>query len=210
MEYILPSTYININDYEYIVSIGNKCPTAMILRELNIYKESFPFDYIPSSPSLILKYLKDNTDYFPEKNIVRNKDGVWFGHFDINLQYEKTIETFKRRFNRLFDILDKKKRILFIYTSEADIYNEGGNRYADNYIDILNLCEYIKERYEYDNFTVLAIHTNKSFENTKNIFNYTISVDNIYYSDDMSTHIPSVFNRYRSVLKSFIKDIFQI
>jgi hypothetical protein len=54
----------------------------MILRELNIYKESFPFDYIPTTPKLILKYLKNKNDFFPEQNTIINKDGVWFGHFD--------------------------------------------------------------------------------------------------------------------------------
>lgn len=46
-----------------IISIGNKCPTAMILRDLKIYKESYPFDYIPTTPRLILKYMKDQNEF---------------------------------------------------------------------------------------------------------------------------------------------------
>lgn len=65
MNYNSPHKFININDYDYIVSIGNKCPTAMLLRELNLYKESFPFDSIPTNPSLIFKYLQNLEDFFP-------------------------------------------------------------------------------------------------------------------------------------------------
>ena len=54
----------------------------MILRELNIYKESFPFDYIPTTPHLILKYLQKQDDFYPEKGVVRTRDQVWFGHYE--------------------------------------------------------------------------------------------------------------------------------
>jgi hypothetical protein len=87
MEYTSPTKFLNINDYEYIVSIGNKCPTAMILKKLNVYKESFPYDFIPTCPFLINKYLKSQEDFYPKKNLVRNDDGVWFGHFDIDKNY---------------------------------------------------------------------------------------------------------------------------
>jgi len=96
MNYLRPKQFINFNEYDYIVSIGNKCPTAMILTELNIYKESFPFDYIPTTPKLILKYLKNNTEFFPQKNQILNIDNVWFGHFNLDEKYDETIETFQR------------------------------------------------------------------------------------------------------------------
>ena len=81
-------------------------------------------------------------------------------------------------------ILQTQKRILFIYTSEADVYNENGNRYNDNYNELCNIQNYIRKTYKYNNFTILAIHTNKSYENTDNIINYTIQVPEKYLSDD--------------------------
>jgi hypothetical protein len=207
----LPTTkFIDRNDYEYIVSIGNKCPTATSLRELNLYGESFPFDYIPTTPSLILKYLQTQEDFYPKKNTVRTADDVWFGHFNIDDKYAETMETFQRRFTRLFDILQHKKKILFVYTREADVYNEMNNRYNDNYGKLLNLVEYLIETYKYDNFKVLCIHTNKTFADTNNIINYTINVPEQYCSDDMSTHIPSTYTPYRYTLKSLLKEIFMI
>ena len=209
MNYSPVSKFINTDNYDYLVSIGNKCPTAMILNELNVYGESFPFDYIPTTPALVLKYLKNQDDYYPEKNIVRTKDDVWFGHFDISDNYVQTIETFQRRFARLFDVLQKQSRILFVYTSEADVYNEMNNRYNDNYNDITKLVEYICETYKYNDFRVLCIHTNKTFEDTNKIINYTLNVADKYLSDDMSTHVHETCAPYRYVLKTLMGEIFQ-
>lgn len=211
MNYLPPTQFLNYNDYEFIVSIGNKCPTAMYLRELNIYKESFPFDYIPTTPYLILKYLQNQDDFYPEKNIVgRTSDNVWFGHFDLNEKYNETIETFRKRFERLFNILENKKKILFVYTSEADVYNEMNNRYNDNYNQLCKIVDYLIETYKYDNFKLLCIHTNKSFADTNNIVNFTINVPDNYMSDDMSTHTGETIDQYRNLLKNLFKDIFQI
>ena len=208
MEYTPPQTHIDIREYEYIVSIGNKCPTTMLLRELNLYKESFPFDYIPTTPALILKYLQNTKDFFPEKDVVRTKDGVWFGHYNISDEYETTITTFQRRFQRLFEILHQKKKILFVYTSEADVYNEMGNRHNDNYSELCNIKEYIESKYNYDNFTIAAIHVNKNYVNTKNIINYNINVPAEYLSDDMSTHNDKTYSEYRRVLNLIMSEIF--
>ena len=162
MDYIKPLYHINIKDYDAIVSIGNKCPTAILLRDLKIYKESYPFDYVPTTPKLILKYLKNNEDFFPKRDEIRTKDNVWFGHFDIDEHYDITISTLKRRFERLLNLLTEKKKILFCYTSEADLYNEMGNRYNDNMGDLIKLKDYLIKTYKYDTFTILAIHVNKS------------------------------------------------
>jgi len=207
MNYITPTKHIDKKDYEYIVSLGNKCPTLMSLRSIECYKESFPFDSIPTTPALILKYLKDTTEFFPQRKIIQNKDGVWFGHFDLDKDYENTIDTFKRRFERLYTILKEKKKILFVYTSAADIYNEMGNRYNDNYGGLCKIKEYIQDTYNYNNFTILAIHTNKSYNDTENIINFTINVEDKYLSDDMSTHIPEVTTKYRHVLCQLLKEI---
>jgi len=210
MNYLPPTQFLNYNDYEFIVSIGNKCPTAIILRELNLYKQSFPFDYIPTTPYLILKYLQNQNDFYPEMDKVRTSDNVWFGHFDLNEKYTETIETFKRRFDRLFNLLNNKNKILFVYTSEADVYNEMNNRYNDNYNDLCKIVEYLIETYKYDDFKLLCIHTNKSFDDTNNIVNFTINVPDNYMSDNMSTHTKETCNEYRNTLKNLFKDIFQI
>lgn len=208
MNYDKPTAYIHRQNYDYIVSIGNKCPTTMILRKLNFYKESFPFDYIPTTPSLILKYLKNQDDFYPKQNTVRTSDNVWFGHFNTSDRYDETIETFQRRFARLFQILEQKKKIIFVYTTESDIYNEMNNQVNDNYTVLLQIVDYLKQTYQYADFKLLCIHMNKTFPNTENILNYTINVPSEYLSTDMSTHIPPIYGEYRNRLEDLLKEIF--
>ena len=198
--------HINLREYDHIISLGNKCPTTDTLRNLGLYKESFPFDYIPTTPKLILKYLKDQSEFFPERGVVRTKDDVWFGHFDIADGYQVTIDTFKRRFQRLFDILSTS-RILFVYTSEADIYNEMGNRYNNNYKSLCELRDYFIEKYN-ANFTIAAIHVNKEYVDCLHIVNYTIKVPEKYMSDDMSTHDSDTCELYRNYLRLMMLNVF--
>ena len=164
MNYLKPDKFVDHREYDYIVSIGNKCPTRMILSKLNIYKESFPFDSIPTTPFLILKYLQNQEDFYPEKNVVRTKDNVWFGHFDIN----------------------------------------------NNYNDLCRIVEYIIETYNYDNFKLLCVHTNKSFIDSNNVVNYRINVPSHYLSDDMSTHTQQTTLEYRSTLENLMREIFNV
>ena len=201
-------TKLNVSDYDAIVSIGNKCPTAMVLRELKLYKESFPFDYIPTTPTLILKYLKNPVEYYPAKGEYRTADNVWFGHFDLMKQYDVTVETFHRRFHRLFKLLKERKRILFVYTSEADIYNEMNSRYNDNYARLKDLRNYLTDAYGHSDSDILAIHTNIQPEDENGFINYTITVEEKYLSDNGETNVPEVFNLYRKVLKMLFQKIF--
>jgi hypothetical protein len=210
MNYTEFDTHIELSAYDAFVSLGNKCPTQMILKKIGVYKESYPFDSIPTYPGIINKYLEDNTDYFPQKNVVRNTDNIWFGHFNLNDKYEDTIAQFKRRFERLHSVINQNKRLLFIYSSEADIYNEMGNRYRSNYTDICKIRDTLLNKYSYNNFTILAIHMNKTYTNTDNIYNYTINVPDIYLSDKMETHTIPVTTEYRTILESLLRKIFSL
>lgn len=80
-----------------------------------------------------------------------------------------------------------------------------GNRYNDNYGDLIELQDYIKNTYKYDNFTIIAIHVNKIYPNTSNIINFNTLVDNRYLSDNGETHTPEVYNKYRKILSSLLK-----
>lgn len=195
-------------DYAAVVSIGNKCPTAMILSSMYFYTQSFPFDYIPSTPELILKYMKDQTEFYPERDTVLNKDGVWFGHYEFIEHYDKTMEEFKKRFDLLFRLLKEKKPILFVYTTEADIYNEFGCRYKDNYKGLKALRDYLIQTYNYTDFKILAIHTNKIYDSEPNFIHYTINVDQKFMSDNGETHVKEIFTPYRYTLQSIMLKIF--
>ena len=194
--------HIQTQEYDSIVSIGNKCSTVMMLRQLQIYKKSFPFDIIPTSPSQVLKYLKKQDDFYPAKNEIRNKDGVWFGHFNVTDQYEETITTLKRRFDRLLEALtDKTQKVLLVYSSQAHIWNEQSVDAMDEYDQLLEIMNYIRTDLQNDQCTLLAIHTNRSYPNEKDVINCTIHVPVERYDN-----FP--VETYREVLKSALTYIF--
>ncbi len=202
--------FINLSDYDVVISLGNKCLSAIALNKLNIRKEAFPFDFIPTYPEIILKYLKNHDDFFPKKNNIKNDDLVWFGHYNMNQKYEETKMKFTRRFDRLLNYLKSDKRILFVYTSEADMYNEFDNYNRDNFYFLKQIIEHIKITYNKHNFTILAIHTNKYYDDDKNIINYTVNVPNSFMSMNGSTHTSYYCNKYRDCICLMLRDIFKL
>ena len=50
-----------------------------------------------------------------------------------NNEYQTVVDTFQKRCKRLIDIFNSNKKIVLVYSSLGDIYNERNNRYKDNY-----------------------------------------------------------------------------
>jgi len=200
---------IDINEFDVVVSLGNRCISASVMRKLGLYRESFPFDYIPSTPELILKYLQNNEAFYPKEGSIYNNDWIWFGHFDFIGRRKEMMETFKRRFDRLYAALEAKKRILFVYTSEGDLYNELGNRWRDNYTVLCRLRDYLKERWS-SPFTILAVHMNKTYVDCDTIINYTVNVPPQHLSWNEETKGPVTHDEYWRVLLELMQRIFTV
>lgn len=206
---------INPRDYQHIVSLGNKCGTSMVLRRLRMRPKSYPFDYIPTNPELIKKYLEDDSNMFPEYGKDRNNDYVWFGHWELEPEpeYENTKETFNRRMKRFKDLLKSNESILFVYTSEADISNEMFSRDRDNFPDLIRLRDFFESEYGNDNFHIVAVHINKKYEDVSKITNFTINVEDRYLSDfphgKASTRRDTrIGGYYRRQLKWLLRKVF--
>ena len=216
MNYLV-NKHIDVKKYDYFISIGDKCPTAETLKYLGLRKVSFPFDYIPSKPSLILKYLINGlNDFFPDpqtsnEQFAYNKDGIYFEHFDFSEdEYSNTVDMFTKRYKRLNEIFKQKKEtILFVYTEEGSIYNNLNKQYDNNYNDILEIRNYLINNFNYTNFDILVISNNKIYNDEMNIINFNINIDEEYFSNDLSTH-NIVYPIYRPLLVEMMKKIFLI
>jgi len=191
----------------------------MALDQLGLRKEAFPFDYVNTQPGWILDYLKDPDSFIParekmvydkENDVIRNLQGVGFLHHDMRDGFETTRQTFQRRFERLQSVFKSGGKILLVYTSEADVYNEMNSRYNDNYRELEKIVEYLESAYTGIDVEVLAIHTNRIYPSTSQFHNYTIFVDRQYMSDNQETHVPEVFNPYRAKILQFLKEIFSL
>ena len=194
-------------DANYI-SIGNKCETAIRLKQLDLRTVSLPFDYIPTRPDLILKYIKSEfIDFLPihnkivEEGGLLNDDGVWFGHFfheNMSIEdYMQMVNTFETRCKRLLDIFNGNNEIVLVYGSLGDIYNELDLRYKDNYSSLVELYNYLTRTFN-SKFTIVAFHTNQQHDHGDcNIINFTINVDELLYN-----------SKYSQRLNDFYGDIF--
>lgn len=215
-----PVHFIDLDNYDRIISIGNKCPTDLILTKKikwlkNWRGPAYPFGSIPTQPHLILRYIKETYEGNPlphgfldlDKDF-RNPDNVWFGHYS-KMKTSDRVNTFQRRFTRLHETFESDLRILLMYTSEADVYNEMGSRYRDNYSDLLELRDYLMGTYPAINFDMMLIHTNKKYEDENCVFNYNIRVSEYYLTEtEPEGNKPYFTKYYRSVLTKLVRKIF--
>ena len=168
----------------YIIPLGCQCFSAFFLKTNNLKKTSYPFDWIFSSPKVIINILEDNFKKFLDKNYymirdinsTHNKhliylpDLMLFNHRnplnDIDHLY------YKRCIDRFYNVLKKKEKKLFLLTSLKNkienelknicLLNYNLNLITENYIliAIFQLCtgKQSKEIYEYENMIISIIY----------------------------------------------------
>jgi hypothetical protein len=112
------------------------------------------------------------------------------------------IKTFKRRIDRLYKILENNKRIIFFYSTELCIYNKSIRDVQDiNYENLKNIDKFLTDKYKNINYKIINFSLNKIYENISNIINIKIDFDTNLLSDNIETHIESVYNKYRSIIQ---------
>lgn len=154
-----------LNSYN-LISLGDHCAIPIVLKELNLKKHTYPFDWISLYEQLndsniminfnIMKELLSNSDI--ETNILDNivnkyignallhedkinKDNnIWFPHekwySTINEYKIDAFEKYKRRFLRLHNDIRKNKTIFFILTRHFYINIEQFNEIYNFIINI--------------------------------------------------------------------------
>ncbi len=201
MNFMTPRRHIYLPDYNYIISIGSKGSTQHILSQMHIYSQRFPFDHIPIHPKLVLKYMKDNKEFLPDFGCTQNRDGIPFTYF----RQMNGMRTIEADFERFYMTLKSRCSILFVYIAETDIYNQLQTRHIDYYKDMKELVAYIEKEYPSLNFHILAVHTNKEYPDEPKITNYTVRVPQRFLSNNMETHVPDVYTKYRSVVQRLLE-----
>ena len=133
------------SDYN-IIPIGDHCIISLILKELNLRKQSYPFDWVTNIEELydtniiynikIINELKtsDNIDDIVKKYIgnafdndkkMNSINNIWFPHDSENIT--DNFEKYKRRFIRLKTDLNKKNMYILItrhYYIEKSIFEK--------------------------------------------------------------------------------------
>lgn len=189
----------------YIIPFGSQCFSSFFFKKNDLKRESYPFDWIFSSPHVILDILEDgfnkflNKDYYVIKDINsdKNKHSIYLPDLYMynhrNPLKDTDYQYYIRCIHRLYKILNKKEKKLFLLTSlNNEINNELenicllNNKLSDitnNYIfiAIFQKCTGVqsKDIHEYDNLIVIQI-TTLSDSNGVIFLN---DLDNIYYKD---------------------------
>ena len=132
-----------------IIPIGDHCAISIILKELNLRKKSYPFDWVTKIDHLydtnIIYNIKlineinllDNVDNiddiikqyvgnaFDNNEKINKSNNIWFPHDNENIT--NIIEKYKRRFIRLKQDLNKKNIFILLtrhYYFEKDIFHK--------------------------------------------------------------------------------------
>jgi hypothetical protein len=72
----------------HVCSLGNFCQSSQILKETGLKKESYPFDWIFSSPANIINILEDDFTQFLNKELYEKMYSIKFGKYK-TIDYKK-------------------------------------------------------------------------------------------------------------------------
>lgn len=136
---------VKYSDYN-IIPIGDHCSISIILNDLNLRKQSYPFDWVSNNEQLydtniiynieiinelnasdnvndiVKKYIGDALDNDNKINSINN---IWFPHDNENKN--DNFEKYKRRFIRLKEDLNKKNLYILLtrhYYIEKSIFEK--------------------------------------------------------------------------------------
>ena len=133
------------SDYN-IIPIGDHCAISMIIKELNLRKQSYPFDWVTNIEELydtniiynikIISELKSSNnvydivkkyigDAFDNDKKINSINNIWFPHDSENIT--EIFEKYKRRFIRLKEDLNKKNMYILLtrhYYIEKSIFEK--------------------------------------------------------------------------------------
>jgi hypothetical protein len=174
-----------VEKINYIIPLGSQCFSAFFLKLNNLKLASFPFDWIFSSPIVIIDMLDDNFSKFLDKdnyvfndiNIKTNKHKIYLPELEMfnhrNPMKHEDYLYYLRCVNRFYSVIENNKKKLFLFTSlKNEIENELENicllrnklaKLTDNFIllCIFQKCtgEQSKEIIFHDNIILIQMYT---------------------------------------------------
>ena len=184
------SAWLRESPYE-IVSFGENCNSSWYIKESGNKKASYPFDWIFSSPEIILHALKDEFKTFLDRDNIFPVGKKRAGHYIYHsrmfnhrnpLENEVHYEYYKRAAIRLKNLLKDQKNIVFIIT----VINEPEKRkdWSQGFDKDMKL----PKNQSLDSFKMLIDYVNQINTNSKFVFINQFTEDklsvNLAFKDD--------------------------
>jgi hypothetical protein len=198
------------SDYN-IIPIGDHCTIPLILKDFNLRKCSYPFDWVSNLDQLYNTNIISNISIINELTITDNIDEIvkkyigdafennktdsltnnWFPHDteSIDIVYEK----YKRRFIRLKSDLYKKNIFILLtrhYYIEKDIFEQ-----------------IIEQLLNYNNDSIILFISGTNHQYIENLNNKNVIFKYIKY--DISKFYDYDYTSFRPNIKIFLENIFQ-
>lgn len=129
------SEFIRYNsDVTTFVSLGENCSTAWYLKQVGLKRASYPFDWIFSSPDIVLDCINDNFKRYLDKSLItpkRKKKSAGHNYYHDNffnhrnpLASDEDYNYHQRCCNRFTELLVSKSSCCYLIT----LINEPQNR----------------------------------------------------------------------------------
>lgn len=213
--------------YDFVISLGEKCFVAQTLSKMGIRQFSGPFDWLEifyggtgggiiDRLNLIINKFQNffnKEDLIPiyENNyrfFVNSRTNLSFRHDfsqtdDFNEKFAYVAEKYDRRCNRLINILNSKKRVLFVYCNSCFK--------LDNINLIIQKVKELNKAFNTSNIDLIVINSDKNLKR-KNHIKYDRINRNIKFISgvDLYKPIKNTDPKYyiltlSTILKKFIK-----
>lgn len=215
------------NSYDLIISLGAACSCTQALRACELQNFSYPFDWVCGTKfidriSILTNEFKDwfniedleFMEYCELRDIYHNKKtGMIFNHdfprySVLETDYKKVQKKYNRRIKRLFRLIQKSNRILFVYIDTPDNID----KLQDNSV-LVNGYNLLNQNYPSKDINLLYLNcgqepfheeqiTNKILKIT---FDYKSTDDKAYKWDVNTDLLEELFSRYELNNKDFFK-----
>lgn len=203
-----PNNFAIKNDY-FIIPFGHRCTSALACKYANVRKFSLPFDWtVPLFPNKIKMVLENNfDDFIPDvhNGVFHNKYGFGLAHFNSNIS--DGIEEYKRRIDRFIDIVNKPKKIYFVYINEDYLYdnNYRQDEFNNNiFNEMLELEKFIKNKYTNIDYNILYFNfKHHNIPANSNIINIVLQSANLY-----DTHDGAPYEELREYCGKILAELF--
>jgi hypothetical protein len=218
-----------ICNYKHIISFGSTCCPGLILQELGVKKETYPFDWLRTNTKIIYDILingpnrytsfnkeisddylyKDLNSYthpdFPLSHV--NYYGQHFTHYT-NINTLELIKKFEKYMSRFFNLLNSSTSVVFINTHEEYIYHKKSRESKDELYEYLcKINDMLAITFPNLTFKIINIDMNNNYKDYGNILNYNLKYD-LPFSDYCEHFDKHFYNPYRKEVMNILKDIF--
>ena len=147
-------------EFEDIISLGNDCSVAWAMKDRGLRKESMPFDFIATTPSEVLYWLRNDFDGFFEGGNVNRR----FMHFrDESSRREKLT----KRIVRFQERIHSSSELLLIWTQTPEVMST--NRRYETYCGFMNILGWFE--HAGISFSAIALTFGCKMEDKDNILN---------------------------------------